>query len=65
MGSIRKQTPTPPQSLPPVTEDTTAVKEAARLEAERLRSRRGFASTILTGPEGVTTPATVRRETLG
>ncbi len=37
--------------LPPPPEpifDDTALKEAARVEAERLRKRKGFKSTILT-----------------
>jgi len=41
------------QQTPPVTETHPDVKEAARLERERMRKRKGYASTILTGPSGV------------
>ena len=41
-----------PTLTAPVTDNTEAVKEAARREAELLRRRRGFQSTILTGPGG-------------
>lgn len=47
------KTVAPPPLVAPVTEDTEAVKEAARREADRLKRRRGFQSTILTGPAGV------------
>ena len=49
----------------PVTETTTGVKEAARLEAERMRKRKGFASTILTGPSGLTKDPDLLKTTLG
>jgi ribosomal protein S8 len=41
------------------------VQEAARREAEMLRRKKGYASTIVTGPEGVTTPATTQKTLLG
>lgn len=55
----------PPAPPPVVTQNTEAVKEAARLEADRLRKRRGAASTILTGPAGVLGSAPGQQVTLG
>lgn len=46
-----------PTILPAASETDLAVKEAARREAERLRKRRGFQSTIVTGTGGVAGPA--------
>ena len=57
--------PKAPTIMAPVTDDTAAVKEAARLEAEGLRKRRGMASTILTGSQGITTSPDLLRATLG
>jgi len=45
-----KKAKAPAFVAPPVTDDTEAVKEAALRESERLRKRKGFASTIVTGP---------------
>ncbi|MFH1640362.1 MAG: hypothetical protein ABIA66_00190 [Candidatus Omnitrophota bacterium] len=49
----------------PVTSDTAEVKEAARLEAERMKKRKGYRSTILTGPQGVEENPTLLKTTLG
>lgn len=57
--------PSKPTVYPSITDDTAAVKEAARREAERLRKRKGLASTIMTGPQGVTEGANVLKSTLG
>jgi len=66
-GLFRK--PSPPviyqQQAAPITEATPDVKEAARLEAERMRKRKGFASTILTGPSGLTKDPDLLKTTLG
>ncbi len=48
------------------TQNTEAVKEAAKREADMLRKRRrGFTSTILTGPSGVTGATPGTKTTLG
>jgi len=60
-----KKTKAPAFTAPPVTDDTEAVKEAALRESERLRKRKGFASTIVTGPTGVSGNAPGTRNTLG
>lgn len=52
-------------AAPPVSKDDTAIKEAAEREAERIRKRRGMKSTIMTGPQGLTTQPTVLKEELG
>jgi hypothetical protein len=57
--------PKPPKVRDVVTDDDAGVKEAARLEAENLRKRRGMASTILTGPSGVTDTPSLIKATLG
>ena len=50
---------------PPLPSADTAAQEAAAREAERIRKRKGMASTIKTGPEGLTEAATVLKEKLG
>ena len=57
--------PKTPKVQMPVTDDDAEVKEAARLEAENLRKRRGMASTILSGPQGVTDQPSLIKATLG
>ena len=52
-------------TVPTPTEIDTAAKEAAAREAERIRKRKGAASTILTSPSGVTIAPTVLKEKLG
>lgn len=64
-GGGRPAAAAPPPLAAPVTEDTEAVKEAARREADRLRRRRGFQSTILTGPAGVSGAAPGTKAVLG
>jgi len=54
-----------PKYIPPPKKDDASVEEAARVEAESLRKRRGWRSTVATGPEGVTTPATTSKTLLG
>ncbi len=54
----------PPPPVPVAAEDTTA-KEAAAREAERIRKRKGAASTIKTSEQGITTAPTVLKEKLG
>jgi alcohol dehydrogenase class IV len=43
----------------------TATKEAAKAEEERLKKRKGYKSTILTGPLGITDAAATQKNTLG
>ncbi len=54
----------PPAPPPPAAEDTAA-KEAAAREAERIKKRKGYASTIATSEQGLTTAPTVLKEKLG
>jgi hypothetical protein len=54
--------PTP--AAPPLANDDARLKEAAKLQAEALRKRKGRLSTILTGPEGVLEQAPVEKKTL-
>jgi len=49
----------------PVTENDPNVREAARLQRERMKKRRGFKSTILTGPEGITSDPDLLKQRLG
>lgn len=51
----------------PTTSDSVdaATKEAALAEEERLKKRKGYKSTILTGPLGVTESASTQKTTLG
>jgi len=47
--------PTPPATTPASqTQQSQAQLESAYAEAQQLRQRRGYDSTILTGPQGVT-----------
>lgn len=70
---IRKELGLPPIEYPQQAEpepalvpEPDAVKEAARREAERLRKKRGFRSTILTGPLGLSQGGgSVLTQTLG
>lgn len=57
--------PEPIITTPPPSSEDPAIKEAAEREAERIRKKKGVASTIMTGPLGVTEPANVLREKLG
>ena len=43
----------------------TATKEAALAEEEKMKRRKGYKSTILTGPEGLTTAPSTLKTTLG
>jgi hypothetical protein len=65
MGSVKKEIPATPAMTEPVNLSSPEVVEAAKLEAARLKRRRGWRSTMATGPEGVTEPAITRKETLG
>ena len=50
---------------PAVTEDDERVKAAAALEAERMKKRKGFMSTIMTGSGGLSGEATTEKKKLG
>ena len=55
-----------PVDIPTTTESVdAATKEAARLEEEKMRKRRGYKSTILTSNTGITQPATTMKTQLG
>jgi len=45
--------------------DDPKIREAAEMEARSLKAKRGMASTILTGPEGITTSPTTLKTELG
>jgi hypothetical protein len=62
---IKRNTPKTPEISAPITSTTPEVTEAASAEAARLKKKRGYASTILTAPEGVTGETTTKKETLG
>jgi hypothetical protein len=47
------------------TVDIGSMREAARLEAERLRKKKGFSSTIATGQQGVLSAPQTLKATLG
>ena len=67
MGSIFSKPKIPEPIMPPpapVVGDTTT-KEAAAREAERIRKKRGIASTIKTSEQGIPTPPNVLKEKLG
>lgn len=61
------KTPSAPTiaTAPAATSNTEQVKEAARMEADKLRKRRGAASTFVTGAAGVTGQAPGQRASLG
>jgi hypothetical protein len=56
-------------SIPPAvaapTVDDSAVKEAAQAETDKIKKRRGMASTIATSAEGLTSTPTTLKTTLG
>lgn len=57
--------PPAPASPPPPIDDTDVRLEAAREEErQRQAKKKGRASTILTGPQGLAGPAPVQRKTL-
>lgn len=66
LGSVfsSPKMPESPPVLPPVKNDE-ALKDAARLEAERLRKRKGFKSTWLTAGLGDLVEQTQKAELLG
>jgi len=58
----------PPVIIPPVAspvDNTEKIKAAAQAEAERVKKRKGAASTIQTTAQGILQPATVLKQTLG
>ena len=55
----------PRQEATPALPSDTDAKEAARAQADKLKKKRGAASTIATGPQGVDTQAPVLKRTLG
>jgi hypothetical protein len=68
MSSLFKQ-PSTPTYIPYVSEDTgpnsADLEAAAQAEAELLRKKKGFLSTILTGPSGITDGGLTYSKTLG
>ena len=55
-----------PVDIPTTTDSVdAATKEAARLEEEKMRKRKGYKSTILTSNTGITQPATTMKTQLG
>jgi len=64
-GAVKPAPVAAPVAVAP-TQNTEAVKEAAKRETDMLRKRRrGFTSTILTGPSGVTGATPGTKTTLG
>jgi hypothetical protein len=64
--SLAKGAPEAPGSpAPSKSEQSRQALEAAYAQAQLLRQRRGAASTILTGPLGVSTPPQTIKATLG
>lgn len=57
--------PPPVISAPPATDNTEAVKEAAKREAEAVKKRKGYSSTFITGPTGLSGSSSGQRNTLG
>ena len=62
---IKRSTPRTPAISAPVTSTTPEVSAAAEAEALRLKKKRGYASTILSGKGGVPEEAQTQKETLG
>lgn len=56
-------TPAPPPPVPTV-DNSEALANAAKLEAERLRKRKGMKSTWLTGAEGTGMTESTQKATL-
>ncbi len=52
-------------SVPAPVDNSAQIKAAAQAEAERIKKRKGAASTIQTAAEGVLTPAPTLKTTLG
>ena len=65
MAGLFSRPKVPAMIYQPPSQDTAAVQDAARAEAERLRKRKGMRATILTGPQGITEPAPIFKTTLG
>ena len=57
--------PPPAAAAAPPGVDNSAAIAAAAAEASALRKRQGMRSTLLTGPTGVTNPATTLKTVLG
>ena len=64
MGAFLSPKASAPPPPPPPTRDDAAVRQAAFDERQRRRLAAGRASTIKTGPQGVTADASVRKKTL-
>jgi hypothetical protein len=62
---IKKATPKTPTVSAPITSETAEVTAAAEAEALRLKKRKGYLSTVLTGSRGVEEEVATRKETLG
>lgn len=59
------KSPNKPKVGPIPKETDPAIREAAEAEAAALRKKRGYASTMLTGGEGLTTAPTTLKTELG
>lgn len=59
------QVPQTPSQTTTNTQQAQASQAAALAEAQAASQRRGLASTILTGPQGVTSGQSIQRATLG
>ncbi len=64
-GPSKSDIPSPAPAPAVPSSDDASVVEAASQEAERLRKKRGAASSIATGPQGLQEPATTYKKTLG
>jgi hypothetical protein len=56
--------PAPPPTPPPIEDEDARLEEVKEEERQRQKAKKGRASTILTGPQGLAGPATVQRKTL-